>query len=129
LRRDWTGRNVNLKKLIDRLSDFLKEKDFEAVRGEKENGFQFFAQNSSFYKFNGYFTITIEGKPEEFFVELELSDKAKKAHLYPVMSTTLLGGGYFLLRSLKAREEWSRFERDFWEYTDRVIDYLSHSSN
>jgi hypothetical protein len=113
--------------LVKRLEDFLITKEFEAVRGETENGYQIYIQNSPDYKFNGYATITIEGKPREFSIEAELSGKSRR-DFYPVMSTTLLGGGYFLTRSLKAREEWWKFEKEFWDYVDKVIDYLSNTS-
>lgn len=127
LRRNWTDRNVDLSVLVKRLEDFLITKEFEAVRGETENGYQIYIQNSPDYKFNGYATITIEGKPREFSIEAELSGKSRR-DFYPVMSTTLLGGGYFLTRSLKAREEWWKFEKEFWDYVDKVIDYLSNTS-
>lgn len=129
LRKNWLNRNVDLEKLTEQIGDFFKTKQFEAIKGETNSGYQIFAQDSLDYKFSGYVTVAIEGRPQEFLIELEHPGKSKRDIYFPIMSTALLGGGYFLSRSLKAREEWLRFERDFWDFIDKVIDYLSNTSN
>jgi hypothetical protein len=112
--------------LTEHLANFFKTCDFEAMKGETENGYQILAQNSPRYRFGGYVSVTIQGRPREFSIELEPSGKtSRKDFPYPIMSTALLGGGYFISRALKSRDEWIRFEKDFWKHVDRVIDYLN----
>jgi hypothetical protein len=126
VRKNWSNKNVDLNVLTEQLGDFLKTCDFEAVKGQTEKGYQIFAQNSPRYKFGGYFSVTIEGTPQEFSIDLELCGKNSKRKIPSrIMSTALLGGGYLISRAFKAQDEWMRFEKDFWEQVDRVIDYLS----
>jgi len=129
MRKNWLNANVDLTLLTERIGDFFKANDFEAIKGETNRGYEILAQDSSRYKFSGYISIKIQGDPKEFFIELEPGGKTKnKDFLYPIMTTTLFGGGYFLSRSLKSREELMRFEKDFWEHVDRVIEYLRNTS-
>ena len=91
MRKNWLNRNVDLNLLTEQIGNFFKTNDFEAIKGETKNGQQIFAQNSSHYKFSGYVSVTIQGNPQEFFIELETSGKAKnRDFIYPIMLLSLI---------------------------------------
>ena len=128
MQKNWTERNVDLTKLTAHLGGFFKEKDFEAVKGERPTGHQILATDSPYFKINGYVSVTIEGKPNNFVVNLELCSKDKSSPFIPNFLTSMLGGGYFILRQLKSTEVWMKFEKEFWKYVDNAVLCLTNST-
>ena len=129
MKRNWTNKNVNLKTLIDTIGEFFKEKDFEAVKMQTEDGYKILAGDSTYYKFTGTVTLTLEGKPDNFIISLELSKEKKRSLPSSIMLTTMFGGGYFLIKQLKSDDEWIKFERDLWAYIDAAITNLTNTAN
>jgi hypothetical protein len=129
LRKNWTGRNVDLPLLTTRIGDFFKAKDFDAIRGEIPTGYQILAQDSPFYKIIGCMSVTIEGKPNDFFIDFVLDvDQKKRGLPRSIFFEQMLFGGYLLSRKIKSEEAWSRLEKEFWVYVENVVTQLVNST-
>ncbi len=126
MERTYIGRQVDLDLFMSMLEKFIKEKDFEAIKGETAFGHQIFAEHSPHYKFNGCASISVEGRFDDFAVKLEPC-KQKKSSFEPVLMNTMLFGGWFLRSRLKSEEEWVKFEKDFWAYSNRAVDQLTNT--
>jgi hypothetical protein len=124
----WTGKNVDLASLTTRIGEFFKERDFDAIKGETPTGHQIYAEKSPHFKLIGYVSVSIEGKPDDFTVKLELINEGKKRSAMPVLMSTMLFGGYFLTRSLRSEEDWMKLEKEFWKHVDSIMLKTSQSS-
>jgi hypothetical protein len=127
MQKKWPKRNVDLKLLADRIGGFFKDKHFEAMSGETEEGYQIFAEGSPSYELAGYVEVTIREVKDDLSIVLS-GTAAKRDDRLASRLTTFFAGGYFFLRSMRFYEEWLRFEKDFWIYADRVIENLSDIS-
>lgn len=121
MEKRWTNKNVDLASLADRIGDFFKERDFEAVKGETATGYQILAEDSPSFRLGGCVSVAIDGKPDDFMVKLELTTKEKKRSLTPILLTTMLLSGYFLKARLRSEEDWMRFEKEFWRHLDNLM--------
>jgi len=121
MEKRWTNKNVDLTLLTSRIGDFFKEKNFGAVKGETAEGYQILAEGSSCFKLDGYVSVTVEGKSDDFTIKLELPKAEKKHSSLPIMLTTMFLGGYLLKTRLRFEEEWNRFQKEFWTYVDSLI--------
>ena len=121
MEKRWTNKNVDLVLLTTRIGDFFKERSFEAIKGETAAGYHIFAQGSPRYRLGGYVSVTIEGKPDDFTVKLELPKAEKKHSSTPILLTTMFLGGYLLKTRLRFEEDWNRFQKEFWSYLDGLI--------
>lgn len=122
MRRRITDQNINLASLVDSLVEFFTKRDFEATKGETENGFEILAYDSPHYKLEGYSDVTVEGDRNDFTVSLELHKESERR--YPSRSiflTTMLGGGYFLLKRLKSDETFLKLEKEFWAHVENTL--------
>lgn len=128
MKKRWTNKNVDLASLTTYIGNFFKERDFEAIKGEKPTGYHIFAENSPYFKLDGYVSVTIEGKPDDFTVKLELCKEGKKRALTPILLTTMFLGGYFLSKRLRSEEDWMKLEKEFWKHLDNIVPYLNNST-
>lgn len=129
MEKRWIDKNVDLSLLTTHLGSFFKERDFEAIKGKTPKGHQILAENSPRFRLDGYVSVTIEGKPGDFVVKLELCKEGKRGSATPILLTTMLVGGYFLSRKLKAEENWMKLEKEFWRHIDNVILHLNNSQD
>jgi hypothetical protein len=123
MRRRLTDQNLNLASFTDILGEFFVKKDFEVIKGETEKGFKIIAYDSPNFKLDGSADVTIEGEKNDFTVSLDFCKESDK-HDSPVRSiflTTMLGGGYFLLKRLKSEETFLKLEKEFWAYVENVL--------
>ena len=128
MKKRWTNKNVDLALLTTHTGMFFKERGFEAIKGEKPTGFHIFAENSPHFRLDGYVSVTIEGKPNDFTVKLELCNKRKKRTFTPILLTTMFFGGYFLSKRLRSEEDWMKLEKEFWKHLDNIMLYLNNST-
>ena len=126
MERQWIGKQVDLGLLTTELAKFIKERDFEAIKGESPTGYQIFAEHSTVYRFNECADISVEGKPNDFKVRLA-SCKKKKSLYRPLLMETMFFGGWLLNRKLRSEEDWQKFQNDFWRYTDNAVMRLTNS--
>lgn len=129
MQKNWKERNVDLELLTTRIGDFFKTKDFEAIRGEIPTGYQIFAEDSPYFKIDGYVSVAIEGNPNDFVVKFDLCKKSRRRFaMSGILSETIFLGGYLLSRRLKTEEEWLRLEKEFWRHLDNVLLFLGNSA-
>jgi len=129
LQRNWKGKNIDLGLLAARIGDFFKVKNFEAVKGEIPTGHQIFAEGSPHFKINGHVSVTIEGKPGDFAVNLEqCTDKKKRDFPHSIFLESMFIGGYFISRRLKSEEAWLKLEKEFWRHVENDVLHLSNSA-
>ena len=128
MQKTWSNQNVDLSIITQRIIQFFEEKKFDITALETEKGYQIIAGASPYYKMESYTSVLIEGKPEDFSVNLEPCNQEKTFKL-PAMLTTMFGGGYFLLKHLRSDEVWMTFSRDFWRRVDSIIMNLKGTAN
>ncbi|MEM1588842.1 MAG: hypothetical protein QW175_00290 [Candidatus Bathyarchaeia archaeon] len=128
MQKTWRRRNVDLYILSNQIEEFLKSKDFEIIREDKEGKYKILAQNSPEYQFSGYLSVTITGTLEEFAIELEFHGISNK-NIYLSRLLTFFGGGYLFLQDLRSQENRAKFERDFWQHVYKTIKSLSNTIN
>lgn len=127
MEKTWTNKNVDLALLTTQIGNFFKEKDFNAIKGETQTGYQILAEDSPHFTLDGYVCVTIEGNPNRFAVKLEPGRKERKFSNLPDRLTTMFIGGYFLTRRLRAQEDWMTLEKEFWRHVDNAMLYLNNS--
>ena len=114
---------MNLSLFTDVLGEFFKNNDFEALKGETEGGFEILAYDSPRFKLDGYVSVTIEGEKNDFLVNLELNRENDKhsPRISSTFLTTMLGGGYFLVKRFRAEDAFMKLEKEFWEYVNKTL--------
>lgn len=121
MRKDWQNLHMDLNALTKQVIQFLDSADFGTIIDEEtERGHKVTAGESSRYKMRESISVTIEGKPDDFWVKLE-STKEHKGSKVPLMIASMFGGGYLLLRDLKSDEAMLKFERDFWKEMNSMV--------
>jgi len=128
MQRSWTGRNVDLALLTTRIGDFFREKDFEAIKGQTSTGYQILAEDSPHFRLQGYVSVTIEGRPGNFAIKLDLCTKKKKHSRLSPFLLNMFGGGYLALQELKSEEAWIKLEKQFWRHVKNVVPQLTNSA-
>jgi hypothetical protein len=126
--KTWTDRNIDLNKLKEELTTFLKDNLFNTQTHTMQNGIQITAQQSANYVFHGQVIITIQGQPQAFSIEITI-EKKKPRFQMPIMLQTMLGGGILILQETREEEERTLFQKDFWDYTNKTITKLSGTAN
>jgi hypothetical protein len=129
MQRRLTDQNVNLALFTDALVEFFIKKDFEATKGETEKGFEILAYDSPHFKLDRYADVTVEGEKNDFVVSLELCKESERGPpIRSVFLTTMLGGGYFLLKRLKSEETFLKLEKEFWAYVENTLPSVKGSA-
>jgi len=130
MERRWVAKNVDLELLTNSIVDFLKTLDFEIVSGETASEYAIFAGDSPHFQIDGYVSVTIQGKPEDFTVKMELNKGEKKRSLFiPPLLMTMIGAGFLLSRRFKSEEAWLKLEKEFWRRLENIVVQLSDSPN
>lgn len=128
MQKSWGNRNIDLGLLATCIGDFFKENDFEAVKGKTPNGYQILADDSPYFKLNGYVNVTIEGQPNNFTITLDLCGEKGKGFRAGPLLMAMFGGGYFFLRKLKSEEDWVKLKKEFWRYVENSLPSLVNSA-
>jgi hypothetical protein len=129
MERRFTNEGINLASFTDALVDFFVAKNFEVILGETEKGFQILAYDSPQVKLNGHVSVRIEGEKNDFKVDFKLSNDSNKRSWFPsYFLTTMLGGGYFLVKKFKSDEAFLKLEKEFWIYLYSIISDLKYSA-
>jgi hypothetical protein len=129
VQKRWMDKNINLEMLIDAICGFFKDRNFEVTKFSTESGYKILAKDSTHYEFAWTITLTLEGEPGNFTINLELSDGKKRPFPSSIAFTTMFGGGYFLVKQLKSDERWIEIRRDLWAYIDATITNLTCTAN
>lgn len=125
MEKKFTKKDTNIKTLTQHICNFLKEKDFEIMKGESDKGYQILAANSPHYRTRQVLNITIEGKPNNFTIRLEPAEKKKRKSTRSIWLMQMLGGGILLAEQWKSEEAWTKLEKEFWNYADNIMQHLA----
>jgi hypothetical protein len=128
MERKWDTKNVDLNLLTVRIGDFFKERDFEVIGEKTPRNYQVLAKNSPSFRLLGFVDVTIEGKPEDFVIKLELVENRKRYGKYSSFLLRMIVGGYFLLQGVESDEAWMRLEKEFWQYAENVVLHLTNTA-
>lgn len=121
MQRTWKDLNVNLSNLVQKIIEFFESKEFKNITAFKtETGYQVVAGDSKHYKMQSEVSVTVEGKPDDFTINLTPCKEEKRFTL-PLILTSMFGGGYFLLRDFRSQEAMQKLEKDFREKTSNMI--------
>jgi len=127
MKKRWKGENIDLSLLTTRIGDFFKANDFEAIRKETLKDHQILAEDSPHFKIDGYVSVTVEGRPEDFTVKFDLCTN----RVFPLRSIfleTMIFGGYFFSKTLKSEEVGIKLEKEFWRHVENVVLQLGNSA-
>lgn len=128
MERRWTAKNVNLELLTFKLGDFFKERQFEVLGEKTPENYQITAANSPIFKILGTASVTIEGKPEDFTIKLEMREKRTRVSGFGSLLLRTFGGGYFYLQEVKSDEAWEKLEKEFWAHVENLILQLANTA-
>lgn len=125
----WLGKNVDLTLLVERITPFFHETDFETTVEKIRKGYKIRAV-SKIPNLNMKISVKIIGQPND--LKVEFSAGGKGGYFSPSMIagylTTMLGGGYILAREARKRETLDMLERDFWKHTQMQVADLVNSA-
>lgn len=123
MQKSWTGKNLDLDLLSNSVEDFFKDRGFLTRKIESAGERTIlWAPERVGINLKESLRVTILGEPNSFSIELLASELTKRSIRLGIL-TKPIGGGYFLLKSLKLREALEKIEHEFWTYVeDRVAD-------
>lgn len=122
--REYSGKNFNLRKLNDLVIQFFKEENFQLQSSNHPRGFLIQARKGGIMRtllaMNRAFTITIEGEPSDFTVNVGVAEWLKDLGVAAIES--------FFLSPMLAFVEvpealWSyELEHQLWHFIENQID-------
>jgi hypothetical protein len=129
MQKTWLNRNIDLNMLAEKIEEFFKDNNFDIAANTTNNVYQLLAKNSPYYLVNGQVSVTINGKPEELSITINLQSKESRILSFPMILTTFFGGGSLITQHFKSEESWTELRKDFWQYVDRIIQHLGESAS
>jgi len=129
MQKRWTDRYVDLELLTNSIIDFLKTLDFEIASGKTGSEYVIFAGDSSYFRIDGYVSVTIQGEPKDFTIKLELHENQKKTRSFSPFLMSMFGLGYFLSKRFQSEDAWLKLKKEFWEHLENILVQLTNSSN
>ena len=125
----WLEKNVDLTLLVERMTPFFHEADFETTVEKTREGYTIKAI-SRISTLNMRITVKIVGEQNDFKIEFSTGDKGGYFSLSTIAGylTTMFGGGYMISRDARKREALDVLERDFWKHTQMQIADLVNSA-
>ena len=127
MQRRWTGKNVDLDLLSDCVEDFFKSRSFVTKRTESQGEHTILWQSERTARTQEAMSVKVVGYSDDFTIELKASELTNRS-VRLGMLTKPIGGGYFLLKSLKLREALERIEKEFWIYMEDKVAELAGSA-
>lgn len=126
MQKTWLNRNINLDMLAEKIEEFFKDNDFDVAVNKGNDNYQLLAKSSPYYSINGQVLVTINGKPEKFYITIDLQSKESRIPSFPMILTTFFGGGFLITQHFKSEESWIEFKKDFWQYVETIVQKLSN---
>ncbi len=127
MQRRWTEKNVNLAMLSESVEDFFKDRGFSTKKEESAGEYTILWAPPRVRNMRDAMTVKIFGNPNDFVVELIASERTNGSIRLGLL-TKMFGGGYLVLRGLRAKEVLEKIERDFWAYVEEKVTQLAGSS-
>lgn len=116
----WVEKGVNLDLLSESIESFFSSKGFKIRKQALPEGYRISIVPQHVHNVKKGIDITVIGHPRDFMIELSVSDLSRSSTMLG-LSTTLFGGGIFVLQGLKLQEELERLEKEFWMYVEETI--------
>ncbi|MCD6469797.1 hypothetical protein J7L29_03245 [Candidatus Bathyarchaeota archaeon] len=123
IRKNWKNQNIDLYMLTHKIIKMLEKDDFNIIVFQREGGYEIFAEDSPNYRMNGTLHVEINGEPNDFSINLKI--ERERRFNFPLLLTTMFGGGYFLLKHLKSNEVNISFIKNLCEKIDKIISQIS----
>lgn len=125
----WLEKNVDLTLLVERMTPFFHETDFETTVEKIREGYMIKAI-SKISTLNMRINVKIVGQPNDFKVEFSTGGKGGffSPSIIVGYLTTMFGGGYMVSREARKRETLDMLERDFWKHTQMQVADLVNSA-
>jgi len=127
MQRQWTGKNVNLALLSEYVEDFFKDRGFSTEKDESAGEYTILWAPPRVRNMRDAMTAKVFGNPNDFVVEIIASERTRGS-IRLGMLTQLFGGGYLVLRGLKAKETLEKIEKEFWAYVEEKVVHLAGSA-
>jgi len=123
----WTGKNVDLALLSECIEDFFKDRGYSTEKDESEGGYTILWAPQYAGIMRQAMTARVFGNPNDFVVEIIASERTRDSIRLGLL-TQLFGGGYLVLRGLRAKEALEKLEKEFWAYVEEKIAHLAGSA-
>lgn len=127
MQRKWTEKNVNLASLSDHVENFFKDRGFSTEKEESAGEYTILWAPSRVGITRDAMTVRIFGDPNDFVVEIIASERTRRS-ITLGMLTKMFGGGYLVVRGLRAKEALEKLEKEFWVYMEEKVAHLAGSS-
>jgi hypothetical protein len=128
MQRRWTGQNVDLNSLSISFEAFFKSRQFVTKKLESAGERKILLQPKySTVKLKEPVSVRIAGDPDDFIVDLRASELVTR-QVRIGMLTKSIGGGHYLLRSLKLQQELEKLEKEFWIFVEDEVTQLARSA-
>jgi hypothetical protein len=129
MHKEWRGLNVDLSNLTNEVIQFFESRKFNNVTALRtEKGYEVIAGDSKHYKMESDVSVTIEGKADNFSINLTSCSGNKKTAPssnsmgLPLMLASMFGAGYFLLKGFRSEEAMLKLERDFTQRIGSMVE-------
>jgi len=120
----WIGLSVDLKSLSQQLEQFFESRGFLVRREESSREFRIIVAPKRGSDLRDSLNVFIFGGPDDFSIKFVAGSNSRLVKVVGPLAA-LLGGGLFILNSLKSVEEVEKLEEEFWEFVDNRIDILA----
>ncbi len=127
MQRQWTGKGVDLALLSEGVEDFLKDRGFLTEKEESAGEHKILWVSPNARDMRNAMTVRIFGNPNDFRVEIIASERTSGPIRLGLL-TRLFGGGYLVVRGLRAKEALEKLEREFWVYVEERVAQLAGSA-
>jgi hypothetical protein len=120
----WVRKNVNLTLLSESIEDFFKSKGFEVRELESAKGYRFLILPQQRRRIDGRIDVTVSGDPNDFVISFDIIESSGFLKKFGSI-LNLVGGGVFVLKSLKLEEALEKLEKEFWIHVQEKIGCLA----
>jgi hypothetical protein len=127
MQRRWTGKNVDLALLSECVEDFFEDRGFLTEKDESAGEYTILWAPPRVRSMRDAMTVRVFGKPDDFVVEIIASERTRGS-IRLGMLTKMFGGGYLVVRGLRAKEALEKIEREFWAYLEEKVAQLAGSA-
>ncbi len=124
----WLEKSVELSMLVERITPFFHDLDFETSLEKVQEGYMIQAV-SKIPNLRLRINVNVLGEPNDFTVEFLSGSKGR--HFSPTTVgylASMFGGGYLVRRGAERRETLDRLESWFWKHVQMQVADLTRSA-
>jgi len=125
MEKQWKNLNVSLRQLAKIVEDRYSGRNLKVKETPLADGYSIRVILTE-PRTLGVMRIDIRGTPNDFRIETSATEREDDA-LKLGLLTSIFGGGSFILRNLKGREEVEKLEHEFWGTIEETIRSLMSS--